>query len=301
MDREAGEDAKRAILAQDRLSRNFLIVAVALFLVKLLLVSHREIVPEPHDAEAYVSASVDELGSLFTGAADHPPGASLIMALARSLGIPFRVFMELFLGVAAFLFFRPLVASIRLGIIAVALSYALLLFHPALILEMDRAMSDTVSFLCWLIGAGGIIGFVASPRETPQWSSLALTVASFAFAGITRSGEGAIVLVEMLAVCLLSIPLFRGESRWRRGRAIVACFCAVVANFTATQALSATHYLNSGYWGGSAVESREWWQLYGTLLSLPVPRNDRRFLINKADVGYGRVLQRGPSQHECVP
>ena len=227
MDREAGEDAKRAILAQDRLSRNFLIVAVALFLVKLLLVSHREIVPEPHDAEAYVSASVDELGSLFTGAADHPPGASLIMALARSLGIPFRVFMELFLGVAAFLFFRPLVASIRLGTIAVALSYALLLFHPALILEMDRAMSDTVSFLCWLIGAGGIIGFVASPRETPQWSSLALTVASFAFAGITRSGEGAIVLVEMLAVCLLSIPLFRGVEplapRSRNRRLLLRC------------------------------------------------------------------------------
>ena len=67
MDREAVRtrirEPRRAVC-----TRNFLIVAVALFLVKLLLVSHREIVPEPHDAEAYVSASVDDLGSLFTGA-----------------------------------------------------------------------------------------------------------------------------------------------------------------------------------------------------------------------------------------
>ncbi len=86
----------------------------------------------------------------------------------------------------------------------------------------------------------------------------------------------------MVGVALLSILLFRGADSWRRHRAIVACFCAVAANVTATQALSAAHFVNAGYWGATAVESREWWQLYGTLLSLPVQRNDRQVLVNKA-------------------
>ena len=103
-------------------------------------------------------------------------------------------------------------------------------------------MSDSVSFFCWLMGAGGIIGFVAAPREKLPWWSLGLAIASFAFAGITRSGEGPIVFVEMVAVALLSILLFRGVDGWRRRRAVVACLCAVVANFTAIQALSAAHY-----------------------------------------------------------
>ena len=137
-------------------ARVFLVIAVALLLLKLLLVSRREMAPETHDAEAYASASLQQLGSLLTVGAGHPPGASLVMAMARSLGIPYRIFIEVSLSLAAFLFLRPLVVSMRLGIVAVALSYALLLFNPDLILEMDRPMSDSVSFLCWLIGAGGI-------------------------------------------------------------------------------------------------------------------------------------------------
>jgi hypothetical protein len=159
-----------------------------------------------------------------------------------------------------------------------------LIFHPKLILGLDRAVSDSVSFLLWLAGAGGIIGFVGAPREKlPLWS-LGLAIASFAFVGITRSGEGAIVIVEMVAVGLASIFLFRGADSWRRRRAIVACFCAIAANVTATQALSAWHSVNAGYWGAAAVESREWWQLYSILLSLPVQRNDRQVLVNKAAI-----------------
>lgn len=191
-------------------ARFFLVVAIALLLLKLLLVSRREMAPEAHDAEAYASASMQQLGSVFSADAYHPPGASLVMAMARSLGVPYRIFIEVFLALAAFLFLRPLVASMRLGVIAVALSYALLLFHPNLILEMDRPMSDSVSFLCWLIGAGGIIGIVAAPRERlPLWS-LGLVIVSFAFAGITRSGEGTLFFVEMVAVAFLSVLLFRG-------------------------------------------------------------------------------------------
>jgi hypothetical protein len=288
MNGEAVPEAQRPGPETASLVRNFLIIAIALLLLKLLLVSQREMVPENHDAEAYASASMQDLGSLFTVGAGHAPGASLVMALVRSLGIPYRVFIEFFLAAAAFLFFRPLAACIRLGIIAATLGYGLLLFHPALILEMDRSMSDSVSFFCWLIGAGGIIGFVLAPRENLPWKSLGLAIAGFAFAGITRSGEGAIVFVEMVAVALLSILLFRGVDSWRRRRAVVACLCAVAGNFAAIQALSAAHYLKSGYWGASAVESREWWQLYSTLLSLPAQRNDRYTLVDKTTMDMAK-------------
>jgi hypothetical protein len=229
--------------------RVFLVVAIALLLLKLLLVSRREMVPETHDAEAYASASLYDLRVIFFDSAGHPPGAALVMGLARSLAIPYRIFIEICLAVAAFFFFRPLVVRMRVGIVVVAVLYALLLFHPTLILEMDRPMSDPVCFAFWLAGAGGIIGFVAAPREKLPWWSLGLTIASFAFVGITRSGEGTIVLVEMVAVAALSVLLFRGVDGWRRSRAIVACLCALAANLLAAQALSGTHYLKDGYWG----------------------------------------------------
>ena len=97
------------------LARNFLIIAVALLLLKLLLVSQREIVTEPNDAEEYVSASLDDLRLVVSGAAFHAPGASLVMAVGPVARNSLSVFMEVFLAVAAFLFFRPLVVSMRLG------------------------------------------------------------------------------------------------------------------------------------------------------------------------------------------
>ena len=62
------------------------------------------------------------------------------------------------------------------------------------------------------------------------------------------------------------------------------CCCAIASNVTATQALSAWHSVNAGYWGATAVESREWWRLYSILLSLPVQREDRQDLVSKAAI-----------------
>ncbi len=145
-DHAASEDG-RPVLATARPARVFLIIAIALLLLKLLLVSQREMVPETDDAESYVRHSLDDLASVFGGYAGHAPGASLVMASARSLGIPYRIFMEVFLALAAFLFFRPLVGSMRLGFAAAAFSYGLLIFHPTLILGMDRAISETCQLL----------------------------------------------------------------------------------------------------------------------------------------------------------
>ena len=155
-------------LATARLTRNFLIIAIALLLVKLLLVSRREILTDQYDAEAYVSASLDNLRSVFGGDQFHPPGASFVMALARLLGIPYRIFIEILFAAAAFFFFRPLVVWTRLGTTGVTLLYALLLFHPVLVLEMDRAMSDAVSVLFWLGGAGESLDLSPRPGRSSR-------------------------------------------------------------------------------------------------------------------------------------
>jgi hypothetical protein len=77
MEGEAVAEAEARKPARARLTRNFLIAAAILLLLKLLVVSQREMVPEQHDAEAYVSASMQDLGSLFTVAAGHAPGPPL--------------------------------------------------------------------------------------------------------------------------------------------------------------------------------------------------------------------------------
>ena len=80
---------------------------------------------------------------------------------------------------------------------------------------------------------------------------------------------------------LIVHPSVSGESRWRRGRAIVACFCAVVANFTATQALSAAHYLNSGYWGASPSRAANGGNSTGPCFRFPFRAMTIVFLVNK--------------------
>jgi len=123
MNGEAVPEAERPGPETASLARNFLIIAIALLLLKLFLVS-RDIVPERHDAEAYATASLYDLRLIFFDSAGHPPGAALVMGL--SLGIPYRIFIEVCLAAAAFLLFRPLVVWTRLGIAAVAVLYALL-------------------------------------------------------------------------------------------------------------------------------------------------------------------------------
>jgi hypothetical protein len=108
----------------------------------------------------------------------------------------------------------------------------------------------------------------------------ALAIAGFALVGITRTGESAIVLTVMGSTALLATLMFRADEGWRGRRIAIACVCAILAYVSAVQALSAVHFVNRGYWGATAVESREWWQLDRTLLSLPIERRDRHALID---------------------
>jgi hypothetical protein len=121
-------------------------------LLKLLFMAEREIVPERDDNVGYIRFSLESFASAFGGDASHPPGASLLIALARSLGLPYRVFIEVALAAAALLLFRPLVLSGCMSLPTAVIACAVLIFHPVLLLEMDRAMGDPVGFLWWLFG-----------------------------------------------------------------------------------------------------------------------------------------------------
>ena len=173
------------------------------------------------------------------------------MALARLLWLPYRIFIEIFFATAAFLFFRSLAVWTRLGIVSShGPLYALLLFHPVLVLEINRAMSDPVSVLCWLAVVWNPLPD-SSPRPgTGFRAEVCNAIVSFAFAGITRSGEGAIFVFVEERLRLRCCPYFCFAARIHGVDAVHRrCLCAGIANLATTQALSAWHFVNSGYWG----------------------------------------------------
>jgi hypothetical protein len=252
----------------------FAVASVTFLLIKLSFVSGREMVVEPWDAWSYVNASY-HLFSLF----EHPPGTSYLIWLGRLFGVPYRVFQEVVLAIAAFLFLRPLVVT-RLGLFVAIATLALVLFNPNLVQLMDHAYSETAYILFYLAGLGGVLGVIVAPRDQFPKYSLVLVLASFAFVATTRD-DSSILLAEMATASALAVLFFRGAEKWRSRRAVLACACALAATILTAQAVAATSFVNRGFWGSSPAFSREWWTLYGTLLALPVTRTDPYQLVNR--------------------
>jgi hypothetical protein len=260
--------------------------AVILLIIKLILVSHREMVLEPYDASSYVDTSFNHLSILDIHLM--PPGTSYVIWCARTLGIPYRLFQEVLLALATFLFLRPL-AAWKLGLTVATLVFGLILFNPNLIISMDYVRSEPVYLFISLSGLGGVLGIILAPRDRLPIGSFVLTLAAFGFTALTRD-EGPIVWAEMAAAAVFSLVFLRGSERWRFKRAIFACGCAAAANLIASQAMSAAAYANYGFWGSSPIQSREWWGLYRVLLALPVHRTNRRAFVTEENLDLAAEL-----------
>lgn len=262
------------------------LLAIMLLAVKLILVSQREMAVESNDPTTYVRMSLYHL-SLFDFHG-HPPGASYVMWFARTLGIPYRVFEEIILALAIFLFLRPLVAC-RMGLVIAIPALFLMMFNPNLVLAMDIASAEPPYLFVLLAGLGGVLGVIFARRDRLPMFSFALIVAAFGFLALIRD-DGPIVWVAMAATAVFSLIFLRSSEGWRFKRAVVACGCAVAANLIAGQAMSAAAYSSNGYWGSSPVQSREWWGLYSALLAIPVPRSKRHALINEQNLDLAASL-----------
>ncbi|MGI9345221.1 MAG: hypothetical protein ACR2PW_03030, partial [Gammaproteobacteria bacterium] len=215
--------------------------------------------------------------------------ASYVIWCARAFDIPYRLFEEIILALAIFLFLRPLVVYCRSGLFIAIPVFILIIFNPNLVWMMDIPLSEPPYFLVLLAGLGGVMGWIFAPRDRLPIFSIALTVAAFGFLAVIRD-DGPILWFEMTATAAFSLIFLRTSEGWRFRRGVVACSCAVAANLMVGQAMSAAAYSSHGYWGTSAVQSRESWGLYSALLALPVPRTQRHALITKQDLDLAASL-----------
>ena len=238
------------------------LLAVILLTVKLVVVSQREMALVSNDSVAYVVTSLKRL-SIFAFH-NHPPGTSYVIWCARAFGIPYRVFEEIILALMMFLFLRPLVVYCRSGLFIAIPVFMLIMFNPNLVRVMDMPLSEPPYFLILLAGLGGVMGWIFAPRDRLPIFSIALTVAAFGFLAVIRD-DGPILWFEMAATAAFSLIFLRTSEGWRFRRGVVACSCAVAANLMVGQAMSAAAYSSHGYWGTSAVQSREWRGLYRVL------------------------------------
>lgn len=242
----------------------FLVIVLAGLIIKLLCVTSREIIPTRFDAAYYVNVSLFRLPN---PAPHHPVGASLVMALSRFVGAPYRLFEELLLAMALTAMLAPLCHS-RIGFASATAIYILCLFNPGGVLVMDSALSE-IPFLIWLMFAwSGILMAARSTRRSGFLIALIWTIVASALAGITRSEAPAFVAATASAAAVAFLMFRRIDKGYARKTAI-GCVTAIVGFVGAEQAVNAYNSARFGFWGASYVESTEWWALYGTLLSLP--------------------------------
>jgi hypothetical protein len=244
----------------------FLAISILGLLLKFYCVARREMIPETFDAIDYVDMSIFGLTG---GAPNHPFGASLIMALSRIIGTPYRLFEEFFLAAGLVAMLAPLCRS-RAGLICATAIYILCLFNPGGVLLMDGAMSDT-PFVVWVMFSwAGILMAAQATQRTGLLLSLGWTFGAAALAGITRS-EAVVFIATCVSAGALSFLLLRRIDRSYARNTAIGCVVAIVGFVGAEQTVNAINSVRYGFWGASYVESAEWWALYGTLLSLPSP------------------------------
>jgi len=121
--------------------------------IKLLVITGNEIISEGSDSVEYLLLAK----KWFWGSIENPirgPGYPLFLAVLNFFYLPLRITSEVFLAIGAAWFSHSLML-IRLSKPAVVTIYAVILFHPLVILNMDMPMSEGlfVTFSLFSLGA----------------------------------------------------------------------------------------------------------------------------------------------------
>ena len=237
--------------------------------MKLYFVSSREMIPQINDPKYYATESL-ELFHHVPGTPHHPVGASLVMALSRSLGLPYRPFQEILLAIALSALLLTLCRS-RAGFFSAAVIYTLCLFNPGGALLMDIALSDGPFLIFVAFAWAGILMAAQACDRSALLIALSWTVVAAALAGITRS-EAVVFVSSCVCFGVVAFLLLSRIDRREARNTVFACLAAIVGFVGAEQTVNAINAGRYGFWGASYVESSQWWTLYGALLSLPGDR-----------------------------
>ena len=255
------------------------VVALALVLLKLVLVSHEEIVAFTDDDYGYAHSAFYWYWKVPYGtfSFSRQPVYPLFLAASDVFGIPARLWIELTWAGAAGIM---LVALRRLGLTLVAAlaAFVLVLFHPWTVMLFSRFLCDSLygalllPFLCAL--AVGITR--TNLASALRWGSVAAV--SGALAANTRV-ESILILgaVAVAGACVLGLYLAREADRrlsLRRGACVV--LLPLVAIFGLTHAFKAANLAHIGSYVTSDLDMPGFKMLYGALLAIRPAHPDVR-------------------------
>ncbi len=187
-------------------SRVLTIVAFAVIcLFKLWLIGDEEILAENWDASDYASISLDYFSGSDNCSIGRRPGAPLFIAAARTLGIPYRIAIELAFLVAA-TFFSWSIAKATGSRILGTLCLLLIGLHPETLVIFRRLLSEPVVMVFVLLTVGCLLRLLT--RRSIRWFhwelwALALSVVAW---DLPRK-ETFLVLATYAAWLLLAVAV----------------------------------------------------------------------------------------------
>jgi hypothetical protein len=255
---------------------------LALVLLKLILISHDEIVAYTDDDYGYAySASVWYWGVPYQKFPySRQPLYNLFLALSTVFAIPARLWIE-FLWMSAATVMLTALRRVGLSIFAALAAFALVLFHPWTLMLFNRFLSDSLYGALMLIFLSSLIAGVMQTTRGAilRWGLLA--AASGALAANTRV-ESSLILGSLAATacCILGLKLWAGADRsvsLHRFACII--LLPIAAIFALTHTIKAINRHHIGSYVTTDFELPGFLRLNRALLSIKPANPDVRLAV----------------------
>jgi hypothetical protein len=260
-------------------------------ILKLWLVAGLEITDDPDDPPNYVAEMLHDSPSFFG------PGTGLAGRALASVGIPFRLGLEVTYLVACLLVVGALLGWPWESALALAV-FVFVIFNPTAAELSSHLLSDPVWMVEVILGLALVVLF-AQGRSPWRWLLLAPAGAVLALSTITRTTIIPLTVALLLWIGLVLLMEWRKRAKLRRmlalGGGIAAVLAVVALGYKATCWHNAAAF---GYDGLSMPDSREYRDFYMCLQSVGEPGDDAYYPVDTARLD--QVAQAGPVSHAFV-
>jgi len=250
------------------------LVILALTLIfKFWLIAEMEITDDADDPVNYVEQILMHRGLCYG------PGTGEVGRLFFELRLPFRIGIEAAFLISTLLVVKALVEWPVNSYRALGL-YLFVIFDPAVEELLSHLMSDQVWLVETLLGFACLVFFAGTTTKI-RWAWVALAGLFLGFSTMTRS-----TFVPLTGIFLIWAVVAGGLARFKaHGRAVhlAAIRGCAVCLYSVALFYYSTCYHNSkanGFFGISALDSREYEEFYLCLQSVGDPTGDRYYPVD---------------------